>query len=70
MGPRALVTGVGAGIAREIAQAFVREGVQVKAVARTSSALQSLADELQAEGTPRCQPRGSRARESSRRSTL
>lgn len=48
-GRRALVTGAGAGIGREIAKTFVREGVEVLAVARTSSALEFLAEEILAE---------------------
>ena len=49
-GKNALVTGAGKGIGRAIAIALAKEGVHVALLARTSSDLQKVADEVEKEG--------------------
>lgn len=52
-GRRAVVTGAGVGIGREIALTLAREGVSVMLVARREEQLRSVADEIEAAGLPR-----------------
>jgi len=49
LGKRALVTGAGRGIGREVVRSLCREGAEVVAVSRTREHLESLRDEVKAE---------------------
>jgi NAD(P)-dependent dehydrogenase (short-subunit alcohol dehydrogenase family) len=49
-GASALVTGAGRGIGRAVAKALAREGARVTAVARTPTDLDSVVNEIEAEG--------------------
>lgn len=51
-GKVAVISGASAGIGRVTAQTLAREGVQTIVVARREAELQSLADEVRAEGSP------------------
>jgi NAD(P)-dependent dehydrogenase (short-subunit alcohol dehydrogenase family) len=51
-GKRALVTGASSGIGKKVAQAYLQAGADVAIAARNFEALQTIADELAADGPP------------------
>lgn len=55
-GKRALVTGASSGIGKKVAQAYVQAGAHVAIAARHADALQSVADEIAADGDGRVIP--------------